>query len=85
MGWKRIPNPQAEGPRMVWVKARTDALDPLTPHEARHCAASYLIEAGLNDLELTTTIGHSDVRTTKNIYGHLFPDSGATIAAKLDA
>jgi integrase len=84
-GWKRIPNPEAEGPRMLWVKARTDALDPLTPHEARHCAASYLIEAGLNDLELTTTIGHSDVRTTKNIYGHLFPDSGATIAAKLDA
>jgi integrase len=70
---------------MVWVKARTDALDPLTPHEARHCAASYLIEAGLNDLELTTTIGHSAARTTKDVYGHLFPDSGAKIAAKLDA
>lgn len=39
----------------------------------------------LNDLELTATLGHSDVRTTKNIYGHLFPDSGAKIAAKLDA
>jgi integrase len=84
-GWKRIPNPEPEGSRMVWVKARGDALDPLTPHEARHCAASYLIEAGLNDLELTATIGHSDSRTTKRIYGHLFPDSGATIAAKLDA
>jgi integrase len=70
---------------VVWVKAREEALDPLTPHEARHCAASYLIEAGLNDLELTATIGHSDSRTTKRIYGHLFPDSGATIAAKLDA
>ena len=41
--------------------------------------------AGLNDLELTATIGHSDSRTTKRIYGHLFPDSSATIAAKLDA
>lgn len=60
-------------------------LAPLTPHEARHCCASYLIEAGLNDLELMATIGHSDPRTTKMIYGHLFPDSGATIAAKLDA
>jgi integrase len=84
-GWKRIPSPEPECPRMVWVKARPDALDPLTPHEARHCAASYLIEAGLNDLELTATIGHSDSRTTKRIYGHLFPDSGATIVAKLDA
>jgi integrase len=60
-------------------------LERLTPHEARHCCVSYLIEAGLNDLELTATIGHSDPRTTKTIYGHLFPDSGATIAAKLDA
>jgi integrase len=61
------------------------ALDPIAPHEGRHSAASYLIEAGLNDLELTATIGHSDSRTTKRIYGHLFPDSSATIAAKLDA
>jgi integrase len=78
-GWKREDG--------KWVPSGTPSptLQPLTPHEARHCAASYLIEAGLNDLELTATIGHSDVRTTKNIYGHLFPDSGATIAAKLDA
>jgi integrase len=67
------------------VKARPDALNPIAPHEGRHSAASYLIEAGLNDLELTATIGHSDSRTTKRIYGHLFPDSSATIAAKLNA
>jgi integrase len=54
-------------------------------HEARHSAASYLIEAGLNDLELTAMIGHSDPRTTKAIYGHLFPDSRVKVAAKLDA
>jgi len=71
--------------RLVWVKAREDALRPITLHEARHSAASYLIEAGLNDLELTSTIGHSDPRTTKAIYGHLFPDSRTVIAAKMDA
>lgn len=84
-GWKETPNPDPDGPRLLWVKARPDALDPIAPHEGRHSAASYLIEAGLNDLELTATIGHSDSRTTKRIYGHLFPDSSATIAAKLDA
>ncbi len=52
---------------------------------SRGIAASYLIEAGLNDLELTAMVGHSDSRTTKNIYGHLFPDSGVKVAAKLDA
>jgi integrase len=83
-GWKQARNPDPGGPKLIWVKARPDALNPLTPHEARHSAASYLIEAGLNDLELTAVIGHSDSRTTKRIYGHLFSDSGATIAAKLD-
>jgi hypothetical protein len=33
-------------------------LASITLHEARHSAASYLIEAGLNDLELTAMIGH---------------------------
>jgi integrase len=64
---------------------RIELLRPITLHEARHSAASYLIEAGLNDLELTAMIGHSDPRTTKMIYGHLFPDSREKVAAKLDA
>ena len=82
---RRVANPESDRPKTIWVKARPDALEPIAPHEGRHSAASYLIEAGLNDLELTATIGHSDSRTTKRIYGHLFPDSSATIAAKLDA
>lgn len=68
----------ADGPDEV------ELLSPITLHEARHSAASYLIEAGLNDLELTSMIGHSDPRTTKKIYGHLFPDSPTKVAAKLD-
>jgi integrase len=65
----------------AWKAAK---LTPITLHEARHSAASYLIEAGLNDLELTNMIGHSDPRTTKAIYGHLFPDSTEKVTAKLD-
>ncbi len=68
--------------RKAWTKAK---LQPITLHEARHSAASYLIEAGLNDLELTAMVGHSDSRTTKNIYGHLFPGSHVKVAAKVDA
>jgi integrase len=64
---------------------KLELLRPITLHEARHSAASYLIEAGLNDLELTSMIGHSDPRTTKAIYGHLFPDSRVKVTAKLDA
>jgi integrase len=88
-GWKQVPNPdkaeKGTGPAMIWIKARENAVEPITLHESRHSAASYLIEAGLNDLELTAMVGHSDPRTTKAIYGHLFPDSRENVAAKLDA
>ena len=69
----------------MWVKAREDAPEPLSPHEARHTCASYLIAAGLNDMQLQRYIGHSDVRTTKNVYGHLFPGDRERVAAALDA
>jgi integrase len=60
-------------------------LAPLTPHEARHTCASYLIAAGLNAKQVQTYIGHSDVRTTFNVYGHLLPGDESGAAAQLDA
>jgi integrase len=60
-------------------------LEPLTPHEARHCAASYLIAAGLNAKELSVYIGHSDIRTTYNRYGHLMPGGEVAAAKRLTA
>ena len=68
--------------RKAWKAA---GLDPLTPHECRHTCASYLIAAGVNDMQLTRYIGHTDARTTKNIYGHLFPGDAQQAAAQLDA
>jgi integrase len=72
-GWKQEPNTEPGSPRMLWVKAREDALEPLTAHEARHCCASYLIAAGLNAKELSVYLGHADIRITYNRYGHLMP------------
>jgi integrase len=73
------------------VRSRANAawkaagLSALTPHEARHTCASYLIAAGLNAKQIQTYIGHSDVRTTYNVYGHLMPGDESTAAAQLDA
>jgi integrase len=60
-------------------------LDPLTPHEARHTCASYLIASGLNPKQVQTYIGHSDIRTTYNVYGHLLPGDEDQAAAAMDA
>lgn len=68
--------------RAAWNAA---GLTSLTPHEARHCAASYLIAAGLNAKQLSVYIGHSDIRTTYNRYGHLMPGDEAAATRQLDA
>lgn len=39
----------------------------------------------MSPVELTRTIGHSDQRTTMNIYGHLLPGNEAEAAGLLDA
>jgi integrase len=80
-GWRQ----QTKDGRTTWVKAREDALEPLTPHEARHCAVSYMIAAGLNPKQISVYIGHGDVRQTWNRYGHLMPGDEHTAAAQLDA
>ncbi len=89
-GWKQVANPAGKDDpeaklAMLWIKAREDAMTPLTLHEGRHSTASYLVAAGVNDLELADVIGHSDPRTTKSIYTHLFEGSRAKIGAQLDA
>jgi integrase len=89
-GWKQVVNPALKlGPKAkpatIWIKTREDAMTPLTLHEGRHLTASYLVDAGVNDLELAAVIGHSDPRTTKSIYAKLFESSGAKITAQLDA
>jgi integrase len=83
-GWRRVPNPNPGRPQAIWIKARADALEPLTPHEARHCAASYMIAAGMDWKKITEFIGHSDVRTTYNRYGKVVPEDVPQAAVQLD-
>ncbi len=84
-GW-RVKETRRDGKRRkVLVKAREDVLEPVTPHGARHTCASYLIAAGVDDMTLQAVIGHSDVRTTKNVYGHLLPNALDAVRERLDA
>lgn len=52
-----------------------------TPHQMRHAAVSLLIEQGLPALHISRVIGHAQVSTTLNIYGHLFPEDQSARAA----
>lgn len=57
-----------------------------TPHAMRHAAASLFIDAGLPPMNLKAVIGHASVKTTYDVYGHLFPeDTRVSDAAHLIA
>jgi integrase len=58
---------------MIHVKAREEALEPITLHEARHTCASLLIAAGVNAKALSVIMGHSTIAMTFDTYGHLMP------------
>lgn len=82
-GWKRALNPDTS--RRVWVKEREDALEPLTPHECRHCAISYFALAGMSLKEAQTAAGHANIKTTMDVYAKALPGWQEGAAAKLDA
>lgn len=47
------------------------SIDVFTAHNLRHTYASMLYQAGIDVLTAKEQLGHSDVRTTLNIYTHL--------------
>lgn len=44
------------------------------PYDLRHFFASMLIEKKTNLKKIQTLMGHTNIETTLNVYGHLFPD-----------
>ena len=57
----------------------------VTPHQARHSFASYLIAAGADVKAMTEIMGHASVRQSFDRYGHLLRDSHTNTVTKLDA
>jgi integrase len=85
-GWREAANPEPDGwPKVIYVKAKTDALEPITLHEARHTCASLLIAAGVNAKALSVIMGHSTIAMTFDTYGHLMPGGLDEARAATDA
>lgn len=59
-------------------------LEHLTVHDLRHTHAAWLIRDGIQPLALQRRLGHKDIRTTMNVYGHLFPNFEQDLVETLD-
>lgn len=53
-------------------------------HDFRHSHASLLMEAGVNIKVIQKRLGHRSIKTTLGTYGHLYEETDAETAAKLD-
>lgn len=71
--------------KRVWLPATQAAgLAPFDLHELRHTAAALMISEGANALQVKRRMGHEDIRTTYNVYGHLFEDDEDALVERLD-
>jgi len=60
-------------------------VERLRLHQARHTYASFMIAAGVNAKALSQFMGHSSIKVTFDLYGHLMPGSEREAAGLLDA
>ena len=69
------------------VQAITEAagLGRWTPHELRHSAASILLATGVPLKVVSEMLGHSSIRVTADVYGHLLEPARAEAADAMGA
>src|SRR5215218_9373176 len=54
-------------------------------YDLRHTCASLLIAAGAHPRAIMERLGHKDIKTTLNVYGHLFPELQGELNDRLDS
>ncbi len=74
-------------PAFAWEKRRAAqqaGLPNIRIHDFRHSHASLLINMGFPPLVVSERLGHENVKTTLDIYSHLYPEKAASVADRLD-
>ena len=67
--------------KKAWHKA---GLRGIVPHEGRHSAASLMIASGANALVVKAAVGHANIDTTFDTYGHLLAGDHAELRSRID-
>ena len=63
--------------------AKLSGLHPIRVHDLRHSHVSMLINMGVNIFEISRRLGHESIKTTSDVYGHLYNDKDSKIASKI--
>ena len=60
-------------------------LHKIRVHDTRHSQAAHLIHMGASPLQIRDRLGHEDIKTTLNTYGHLYPNTDQKMAEQLES
>ncbi len=71
--------------RTVEAIAIEAGLGKWTPHELRHSAASLLLAQNVPLKVVSEMLGHSSIRVTADVYGHLLDDARAEAATAMES
>lgn len=63
--------------------AKLAGVKTIRTHDLRHSHASLLIEMGYDIFVISERLGHENVSTTMDVYGHLYPDKQKSLAGDL--
>jgi integrase len=74
--------PKCEGSNLAYVLPAEKR--GLRFHDLRHTCAALLIAANAHPKAIQDHLGHRDIQTTFNVYGHLLPSAREALAAALD-
>lgn len=69
----------------VQTAAKRAGLPPVNAHKLRHTAVSLLIDKGANPRAIQSFVGHSDIKMTLGVYGHLFRLGGKELADLMES
>ncbi|GIN88943.1 hypothetical protein J6TS2_53290 [Heyndrickxia sporothermodurans] len=53
-------------------------------HDLRHTSATHLINEGVHPKVISERLGHADISTTMNIYGHVLAEADKSAASHFD-
>jgi integrase len=80
----RIQNDDNFRHRVFSPAVRRTKLTGFRFHDLRHTYAALMVAAGAHPKYLQAQMGHSSIRVTLDLYGHLFPDANRGVLDALD-
>ncbi|TWK89401.1 putative prophage phiRv2 integrase [Bacillus paralicheniformis] len=82
--YKDTPSSKDIFSRKIKYFCKNSDLEPIRLHDFRHSQVALLIDQGEDYATIKERLGHGSVKTTIDVYGHLYPNKQKEMTDKLD-